>query len=148
VTDHTTLSRAEDLVASTEVVRRIGMSIVEIGPNRVQLRMPLQGNIGGGGVMYAGSLFALVEAAPGLLILNRFDPARFAPTCASVNIRFRRPAKSDVRLHLDISDERFAELEAGVIEKGKASAEFTLDLLDEGDEVVSVAEVKYVLFAL
>jgi acyl-coenzyme A thioesterase PaaI-like protein len=142
------MSRAEGLVATAEVVRRTGMVIVAIEPNRVHLRMPLQGNVGGAGVMYAGSLFTLVEAAPGLLILNRFDPARFAPTCASVNIRFRRPAKTDVSLHLTISDRQFEDLENDALENGKSTAEFAAELVDQDGTTVSLADVKYVLFRL
>jgi len=107
--------------------------------------MPLQGNANHNGIMYAGSLFSLAEAAPGVLILNRFDPAIIAPICASVNIRFRRPAQSDVSLHLNISDKQFEDLENEVMTKGKASIEFTQELLDTQGDVVSIAEVKYVL---
>ena len=146
--ERVTMSRAEGLVASVEVVRRTGMAIVAIEPNCVHLRMPLQGNVGGGGVMYAGSLFTLAEAAPGLLMLNRFDSARFASTCASVNIRFRRPARSDVSLHLTISDRQFEDLENDAFEKGKSSAEFAAELVDQDGATVSVADVKYVLFRL
>jgi len=142
------MTPAEKLVSSAEVVCRTGMTIDRIEPNTVRLRMPLQGNIGGGGVMYAGSLFAPAEAAPGLLILNRFDPTRYAPTCASVNIRFRRPAMSDVTLELTIGDEQFAALDKELEEKGKASVDFNLELIDAHGEVVSIAETRYAIFKL
>lgn len=142
------MTRAEHLVASAEVIRRTGMAIVAIDPNQVHARMPLQGNVGGGGVMYAGSLFSLAEGVPGMLLLNHFDPAQFVPTCASVNIRFRRPAKSDVSLRAALSDEQFASLERDLREKGKTSTDFAIDLVDESGQVVSVAEVRYALFKI
>jgi acyl-coenzyme A thioesterase PaaI-like protein len=142
------MTLAEKVFASAQVLQRTGMQLAAIEPNRVHLKMPLDGNTGAPGVMYAGSLFALAEAAPGLLLLNKFDPARFGPTCASVNIRFRRPAKSDVDLHMSVSNEQFSALEKEAIEKGKASADFNLDLTDQKGEAVAVAEVKYVLFKI
>ncbi|MFT3755680.1 MAG: YiiD C-terminal domain-containing protein [Pseudoxanthomonas sp.] len=142
------MTLAEKLFSGTEVLQRTGISIDHIEPNRIRLKMPLQGNIGGGGVMYAGSLFAPAEAAPGLLILNRFDPKRYAPTCAGVNIRFRRPAKTDVTLELTISDEQFAAIEAELEAKGKTQVEFNLEIVDANGEVVSIAETKYAIFKL
>ncbi len=142
------MTLAEKLFAATDVIQRTGMSIDSITPNTLRLKVPLQGNIGGGGVMYAGSLFAPAEAAPGLLILNRFDPKRYAPTCAAVNIRFRRPAKTDVTLELSISDEQFASIEAELEAAGKTQAEFNLEIVDAHGEVVSIAQTKYAIFKL
>lgn len=139
------MSRSEEIILSVEAVSRTGLAFDKVGPNQASIRMPLQGNANHNGIMYAGSLFSLAEAAPGVLILNRFDPAIIAPICASVNIRFRRPAQSDVSLHINISDKQFEDLKNEVMTKDKASIDFTQELLDTQGEVVSIAEVKYVL---
>jgi hypothetical protein len=41
----------------------------------------------------------------GTIKLNRPGDHVIAPICASINIRFRRPAKSDANLTLTISDD-------------------------------------------
>jgi hypothetical protein len=58
-----------------------------------------------------------------------------------------RPAfgRSEKLICQNLSDEQFTELETKVMQNGKAAVEFEEKLEDADGEVVSVAEVKYVL---
>lgn len=134
-----------ELVNSIEPIARTGLVFDMVEANKLVVRMPLAGNANHNGILYAGSLFSLAECAAGVLFMNRYDAGVIAPICASVNIRFRRPATSDISLTLSISDKQFTELETQVMENGKAAVEFEEKLEDVDGEVVSIAEVKYVL---
>ncbi len=139
---------AETIIHSIEAIHRTGLRFDEVNNNKIVVTMPLAGNDNHNGIMYAGSLFSLAECAAGVLLMNRFDAAVIAPICANVNIRFRRPANSDVRLSLNISDDEFCRLEEEVLEKGKACINFEENLIDSHGEVVSIADVNYVLMKI
>lgn len=137
-----------DTINSIEAIARTGLSFDTVKSNTITARMPLGANANHNGIMYAGSLFSLAECAAGVLFMNRYEPKAIAPICAGVNIRFRRPATSDVTVSINISDEEFDRLEKEALEKGKAVVEFEENLEDENGEIVSIAEVKYVLMKL
>ncbi|GAA5317315.1 MAG: YiiD C-terminal domain-containing protein [Candidatus Pelagadaptatus aseana] len=133
------------IINGIDAISRTGLSFDSVAANSLTARMPLAGNSNHTGIMYAGSLFALAECAAGVLFMNRYDANVIAPICASVNIRFRRPAGSDITLTMNISDEQFEQLQNDVLANGKAAVEFEEKLQDSNGEVVAIADVKYVL---
>ncbi len=137
--------RGVEVVQGIDAIARTGLSFDKVGPNELVARMPLQGNANHAGILYAGSLFSLAECAAGVLFLNRFGDREVVPICGGVNIRFRRPATSDITLTLSISDEEFEGLHARALAEGKAAIEFEEKLVDTNDEIVSIAKVSYVL---
>jgi hypothetical protein len=66
--------------------------------------MPYQiiGNGNHVNTMYAGALFTLGEFAGGILHLVTFDYMKFFPIVKEVNIRFHRPALTNVVMEVDI----------------------------------------------
>jgi acyl-coenzyme A thioesterase PaaI-like protein len=81
--------------SAVEGIRRTGLRILEMRERYARVLMPLESNINHVGMMYAGSLFTLGEAAGGILYGASFDTARFFPIVVEVNIRFRRPATTE-----------------------------------------------------
>lgn len=145
---HEVPSRGESIVLAIEAIARTGMIFEQISMNELVLRMPLAGNDNHNGILYAGSLFSLAECAAGVLFLNRYDEEAISPVCSNVSIRFRRPALTDVRLKLAISDTQFDELESQALDEGKGVVTFEERLEDTNGEVVSIAEVTYVLLKI
>lgn len=141
-------SKGVDIVLAIGAIARTGLVFDHVSTNEVVLRMPLAGNANHNGILYAGSLFSLAECAAGALFLSRYGDDVIGPVCSSVNIRFRRPATSDVSLKLVISDVEFDDLESQVMEEGKAVVKFEETLEDTHGEVVSIAEVTYVLLKI
>jgi len=137
--------RGIQIINDIEPISRTGLAFDKVETNELVARMPLADNANHTGIMYAGSLFALAECAAGTLFLNRYGDDSIVPICASVNIRFRRPATTDITLSITISDEQFVSLERKALENGKAVIEFEEKLMDANGEVVSIADVKYVL---
>ena len=107
--------------------------------------MPGSGNENHIGSMYAGALFTLAEIPGGALFLTSFDSARFYPIVKEMTLRFRRPAKGDIRVEARLDAERIRQLEAEAGERGKAEYSLELQLTDEQGEVVAESTALYQL---
>jgi acyl-coenzyme A thioesterase PaaI-like protein len=129
---------AELLVGVVEPIKRTGLRAVALRDRYAKLLMPLEGNVNHVGMMYAGSLFALGESAGGAIHLVSFDTSRLFPIVKEVEIRFRRPALTDVTVEVELSAEEASRIETEALEKGKADYELNLKLEDASGDVVSV----------
>lgn len=112
-------------------VQRSGLRAEVLEPGYVRLRMPGAGNENHIGSMYAGALFTLAEIPGGALFLTSFDSARFYPIVKEMTLRFRRPAKGDIRVEARLDAERIRQLETEAGERGKAEYSLELQLTDE-----------------
>ncbi len=90
------------------------------------------------GMMYAGSLFTLGEIAGGAIHLVSFDASRLFPIVKEINIRFRRPAMTDVSMEVELSAEEASRIQAEALEKGKADYVLNLELKGADGEVVAI----------
>ena len=129
---------ADRALNSVEGISRTGLKIIELKERYAKTLMPLEGNINHVGMMYAGSLFTIGEFSGGIIHLVSFDYSRFVPIVKEINIRFRRPAITDVTLDVSFTKEE-ADYIQGEAEKNE-KADFTLDLeiKDQQNEVVSL----------
>jgi acyl-coenzyme A thioesterase PaaI-like protein len=129
---------AEIAVGAIEAIKRTGIRVVALRDRYAKMLMPLEGNVNHVGMMYAGSLFTLGEIAGGAIHMVSFDVTRLFPIVKEVNIRFRRPAMTDVTMEVEFSAEEAARIEAEALEKGKADYELNLELKDTNGEAVSI----------
>lgn len=113
------------LETGIKFVANCGLKVVELRRGYVKCLVPFAGNGNHIGTMYAGALFTVAEIPGGALFLSSFDMTRYAPIVKEMNLRFIKPAKSDVTIEVALSDERIAEISAAADAQGKA--EFTLD---------------------
>ena len=128
-------------------VHRSGLKAEVLEPGHVRLRMPLQGNQNHIGTMYAGALFTLAEIPGGALFLTSFDSQRFYPIVKEMNLRFRRPASSDICVEARLNTEQVSRLQDEAAAQGKAEYELELELLDGSGEVVAQSRGLYQLRA-
>jgi len=117
-------------------VQRMGIQVVEMEPRRVTLRMPIEGNQGHLGSIYAGVLFTAAEIPGGALFLTTFDPTRCVPIVKSTEIKFKKPALTDVSITVEISQEEVDRINREVEEKGKSDFVLESQLRDAGGAVV------------
>jgi acyl-coenzyme A thioesterase PaaI-like protein len=129
---------AEMGLNSIEPIKKTGMRILEIKQGYAKLLLPIKGNINHVGIMYAGSLFTLGEVPGGILYISAFDMNKFFPIVKEVNIRFRRPAKTDVTLEAKISKDKVEEIEKEAEINGKADFSLEMDIKDAEEETVSI----------
>ena len=131
--------RAVELgIDSVEGIKRTGIKAVAARDRYAKLLMPLEGNGNHVGMMYAGSLFTLGEIAGGAIHLTSFDGSRLYPIVKEINIRFRRPAQTDVTMEVELSAEEASRIQAEALEKGKADYVLNLELKDADGEVVAI----------
>jgi len=128
---------AEVAISSVEGIKRTGIRILELRDRYGKLLMPLEGNVNHVGMMYAGSLFTIGEITGGVIHGVAFDVSRFFPIVKEVNIRFRRPAVSDVTVEVSMSEEEAERIQQEAAEKGKADYTMDIDIKDSNGEVVS-----------
>ena len=129
---------AQQGISSVTGIERTGLKVLELRERYAKSMMPLEGNINHIGIMYAGSLFTLGEFSGGVIHLVTWDVNKYVPIVKEVNIRFRRPAMTDVTLEVTISEEEAARVVRDADEKGKGDFTLDLEIKDAGGEVVSV----------
>lgn len=124
-------------------LERTGIVVDHAERGFVRLRMPFEPNVNHVGMMYAGALFTLAEVPGGTMFLTTFDSSRFYPIVKDLQIRFRRPATSDITVEVRLTDDEIARITAAAEEAGKADYEWDCDLVDAGGEVVARSHNTY-----
>lgn len=132
MTNTPTLSEAELLSVFNQVIEEaipamhgLGIRAVVMAPGRVAGTAPLSGNTNHLGTFYAGALFGLAEMLGGALFASGFDVDRFYPVVKDLQIRFLRPAMSDVRAEASLGEVEMARLADEAARDGRA--EFVLE---------------------
>jgi len=128
-----------------DFVKRCGLKAEQLEPGFVRLRMPLAGNQNHIGTLYAGALFTLAEIPGGALFLTSFDVQRFYPLVKEMNLRFRRPAASDISVEARLAGEEIERIQAEAERNGKAEYRLDLQLRDASGEVVAETSALYQL---
>jgi acyl-coenzyme A thioesterase PaaI-like protein len=126
-------------------VEQTGIQAIELKPRFVKLRMPLKGNENHIGTMYAGALFTLAEIPGGALYLTTFDVSRYYPIAKEMNIRFRRPAATDITVTLSISEKKVQDIQKEAAKNGKAEYTLETELKDTAGTVVALGKGVYQL---
>ena len=124
---------------------RCGSQVVEIDRGYCKMVMPFEPNINHVGIMYAGALFTLAELPGGVIYLTSFDTSRYYPIVKDMQIRFRRPAKTDISVEVHLSEEEAARIQKECEENGKADFEWECELKDTSGEVVAISRNLYQL---
>ena len=128
-----------------DFLRNMGLKVLSLEPNTVKLMLPMKGNENHLGTVWAGALFTLAEVPGGILVFTTFDAARFYPVVKEMNIKYVKPAATDVTIEIGLDQAQADRLEKEAENKGKA--DFTLDgeLVDAGGNVVAVTQGFYQL---
>ena len=100
------------------VIHRLGIRIVEVRDGLIVGAAPIAGNLNYQGSMYAGTLFGLGEALGAVVFAANFDLSRFTATVKDVQIRYRRPAMTDVRAEASVDASTVARLKREAEEAG------------------------------
>lgn len=124
-------------------LERTGIVVDHAERGLVRLRMPFEPNVNHVGMMYAGALFTLAEVPGGTIFLTSFDAKKYYPIVKDLQIRFRRPATTDITVEVRISDEEIARITAEADANGKADYGWECELKDAGGEVVALSRNTY-----
>lgn len=124
-------------------VKNTGLVVEALDRGHVRCRMPFAGNRNHIGTIYAGALFTLAEIPGGALFLTSFDTRQCFPVVKALNLRFLKPAKSDVWVTAQLDEADIQRLSAQCADTGKAEFNLNLDLTDADGQVVASSEAIY-----
>ena len=125
------------------VIHRLGIRIVEVRDGLIVGTAPLAGNLNYQGSMYAGTLFGLGEALGAVVFAANFDLSRFTATVKDVQIRYRRPAMTDVRAEASLAASTVARLKREADNAGKAEFVLDAELTDTAGVLVATTHGTY-----
>lgn len=126
-------------------VQRAGIQVEALERGFVKMMMPFAPNVNHVGTMYAGALFTLAEMPGGAIFMTTFDVKRYYPIVKDMQIRFRRPARTDVTVEVRLDDATAADIQARAERDGKADYEWSCELRDASGEVVAISRNLYQL---
>jgi thioesterase domain-containing protein len=129
--------------AVVPILGQMGIRIVDASHGRAAAVLPLQPNSNHFGSAYAGSLFSVAEMLGGVIALNSLRLEGFVPVVKSVDIRFRRPALSDVTATTELCDDEIARIEAEAVANGKSEFVLEATVTDTAGEVVATTTGVY-----
>jgi thioesterase domain-containing protein len=124
-------------------LERTGIVVDHAERGFVRLRMPFEPNVNHVGMMYAGALFTLAEVPGGTIFLTTFDTTKYYPIVKDLQIRFRRPAMTDITVEVRIDDDEVARITAEAEANGKADYAWECELVDATGEVVAISRNTY-----
>lgn len=124
---------------------RTEVEVLEMEPGYVKMMMPLQPNLNHVGTMYAGALFTLAELPGGAIFLTTFDTGKFFPIIKGMDIKFVKPATTDITVEVRLDAEEAAKIQETANEAGKADYEWECELKDTHGQVVCVTSNRYQL---
>jgi thioesterase domain-containing protein len=124
-------------------MHQLGIRIVELREGFVAGIAPLAGNLNYQGSMYAGTLFGLGEALGAGVFISSFDLSLFTATVKDVQIRYRRPAMTDVRAEASLDASTIARIKREADAAGKTEFVLDAELTDTVGVVVAVTHGTY-----
>lgn len=122
---------------------RSGIKAIEISASRNRIMMPLAPNINHVGSMYAGALFTVAEMMGGAVAMSTFGPLGLVPIVKGLNIRFLKPAKTDVTVEHTMGDEETKRVIADAEKVGKGEYTLKLEIKDTNGVIVATSEGFY-----
>lgn len=124
-------------------LKRMGMKVLVMEPEHVQIMVPIVGNANHLGSMYAGALFSIAEASGGVLFYSTFNYKLFYPVVKEVNIKFVHPAVSDVLVDISMNPDQSRNIASEAEEKGKADFQMEAQVKDVESRIVAVTNSIY-----
>ncbi len=130
--------------------RTLGIEVVGVTPNAVELRLPLRPELANHvGTMHAAAQYALGEAASGALNFLIFGAqlAQLLPLNKQAQIEYRRPSHGSLIARGELGDEAIQMVRNAFAREGRAKYSTAVALYDESDltTVVTVVTVEWVI---
>jgi len=122
---------------------RAGIEAGRMEKEGINLMMPLNPNRNHIGTMYAGALFTLAEMMGGAVAMVYFMEHGLIPIVKGLNIKFVKPAKSDITTEWMMPLDSVEKVIADCKENGKADYTIELELKDKDGVTVAVSEGFY-----
>lgn len=119
------------------VVHRMGVHVTVSEPGRAAAVVPFEGNGNHFGAMYAGVLFTVGEVLGGAIAFSTFDSGAFYPLVKGLDIRFLKPATTDITASTSLDPDTVAKVAVIAETQGKADFVLEAELTDTNGVVVA-----------
>lgn len=130
---------------SIPFVARSGLQVLAGRRGYARCRMPIEGNGNHLQIMYAGALCTLAEFPLGILWAHTVEMKSYIPIVKSIEVKFLRPALSDVEVELSMSEEMIQAVLLNASRHGKADFTLESELKDCDGTVVATSHAIYQL---
>ena len=128
-------------------VKMSGLCIEIFEEGHVKLSVPAINHMNHVGIVYAGTHFMLMEVAGAALYLATYGIERFLPINKGMNIRFLKPAFTDISCELMIEREEALEKLKPIEEKGRGEWILDMTVSDTHGTTVSASTCTYYIIS-
>jgi acyl-coenzyme A thioesterase PaaI-like protein len=126
-------------------VKMSGLRVDVFHEGQVRLCVPAENHMNHVGIVYAGTHFMLMEVAGAALFLATYGIKKFMPINKGMDIRFLKPATTDISCTLEIGREEAREKIKPIEEKGRGEWILDMAVMDTQGTVVSTSTCTYYL---
>lgn len=133
----------EETMKNIPMLNNMNLHIVDYSKNKLVVRMPFAGNQNHVGIVYAGAIFSLAEFPFGALSVYRFGSDEIVPVVGEVAVRYLAPAKSDLTVSIEVSDQEWEEIEQETKSNGKFKVVREVDVKDGTGKIVAALKATY-----
>ena len=124
-------------------VKDSGLSCELLEERHVILRLPSDRHLNHVGIVYAGSLFMLMEVSGAALFACTYPLGQYIPINREMGIQFLRMGVTDILCELRIPEEKAREMIRPIDEKGKGEWVLEMDCRDTDGNVIATSVCHY-----
>ena len=124
-------------------VKESGLSAEVLEERHVILRLPKNGHLNHVGIVYAGSLFMLMEIAGAALFACTYEYGKYVPINKGMDIQFLNMGVTDILCDLSISEETAQARLRPIDEKGKGERVLEMDCRDTEGTLIAKSTCHY-----
>jgi acyl-coenzyme A thioesterase PaaI-like protein len=124
-------------------VKDSGLSTEVLEERHVVLRLPKDRHLNHVGIVYAGSLFMLMEIAGAALFACTYPLGKYIPINKGMDIRFLNMGVTDILCELSISEEKAKAMIGPIDEKGKGEWVLEMDCRDTEGKIIATSVCHY-----
>jgi acyl-coenzyme A thioesterase PaaI-like protein len=124
-------------------IKDSGLSAEVLEERHVVLRLPKDRHLNHVGIVYAGSLFMLMEIAGATLFTCTYPFGKYVPINKGMEIQFLNMGVTDILCELSITEEDAKEMIQPIDEKGKGEWVLEMDCRDTEGKIIAKSVCHY-----
>jgi acyl-coenzyme A thioesterase PaaI-like protein len=124
-------------------IKDSGLSAEVLEERHVVLRLPMDRHLNHVGIVYAGSLFMLMEIAGATLFTCTYPFGKYVPINKGMEIKFLNMGVTDILCELSITEEDAKEMIQPIDEKGKGEWVLEMDCRDTEGTIIAKSVCHY-----
>jgi len=124
-------------------VKDSGLTAELLEERHILLRLPKERHLNHVGVVYAGSLFMLMEISGAALFACTYPLGKYVPINKEMSVKFLKMGITDIICELSISKEKAEEMIQPINEKGKGVWILEMECKDIEGNVIATSVCHY-----